>query len=372
MPFDTEVPLKFKNLGDEIMKNRINNQKLALGDAQLQRLQQPDFNRAVQDEVLKASRGMPYDQSVIDAYSALKGGQTYIDPTTQNIVVKPSLRDNLQNMGHGGNTLGSIMPQGQRLPERQLGTNTVGSLMAPDLPDDLASIDNNYASGGSALPPALPSPISPEQLQPTSSVPKITMDNLRTRVAPKVSVDGPLANTPRGTLMEAQANLELQKDLAKQDAKQSIDGKKFNESQSNAATYADRMAEADAILSTLSVAQTDPIQSTVKGVLGQRAGNYAVSPNFQRAEQAQDNYLNAVLRKESGASISPEERAVGKKQYFPQPGDSPEVIAQKAQNRKTALNGVARAAGEAYKPKTFKNLGMQIYFQDANGDWIEQ
>lgn len=63
------------------------------------------------------------------------------------------------------------------------------------------------------------------------------------------------------------------------------------------------------------------------------------------AQQAQRNFVNAVLRRESGAVISDEEFANAAQQYFPQPGDSPAVVAQKAQNRMTAIAGVRRASG---------------------------
>ena len=65
----------------------------------------------------------------------------------------------------------------------------------------------------------------------------------------------------------------------------------------------------------------------------------------QQAQQAQNNFINAVLRQESGAAINSSEFANAKQQYFPQPGDSPEVIAQKKRNRELVIKGFARQAG---------------------------
>ncbi|MBO6808452.1 hypothetical protein [Thalassospira sp.] len=48
--------------------------------------------------------------------------------------------------------------------------------------------------------------------------------------------------------------------------------------------------------------------------------------------------------------IGVEEFKSAEAQYFPQPGDSPEVIAQKAKNRATVAQGLARSAGSTYKP----------------------
>jgi hypothetical protein len=40
---------------------------------------------------------------------------------------------------------------------------------------------------------------------------------------------------------------------------------------------------------------------------------------MQSQKQAEQNFINAILRKESGAAISPSEYKNAEKQYFPQP-----------------------------------------------------
>jgi hypothetical protein len=77
----------------------------------------------------------------------------------------------------------------------------------------------------------------------------------------------------------------------------------------------------------------------IGGVAGY-VGNLALSKEGQQAEQAQRDFVNAVLRRESGAVISPQEFANAQKQYFPQPGDSKEVLAQKRRNRTIAIEGL--------------------------------
>lgn len=69
------------------------------------------------------------------------------------------------------------------------------------------------------------------------------------------------------------------------------------------------------------------------------------SPEQQQVEQAQRDFVNAVLRQESGAAISQSEFDNARKQYFPQPNDSQEVIAQKQANREAAINGFRVSAG---------------------------
>lgn len=73
--------------------------------------------------------------------------------------------------------------------------------------------------------------------------------------------------------------------------------------------------------------------------------NYAQSPEFQMYDQAKRDFINAILRRESGAAIAPSEFANAELQYFPVPGDNPEVIAQKRKNRQDALAGVTIGAG---------------------------
>lgn len=135
-----------------------------------------------------------------------------------------------------------------------------------------------------------------------------------------------------------------------------LPGKPLTESQSNSFNYANRMIEAHKTLmdleDTLSGAAIAGLASKegasrvwgIGGVLG-AAGNLMLSEDQQKFEQAQRDFVNAVLRKESGAVISDEEFDNAKKQYFPQPGDSADVIEQKRQNRARAITGIASGAG---------------------------
>jgi hypothetical protein len=50
--------------------------------------------------------------------------------------------------------------------------------------------------------------------------------------------------------------------------------------------------------------------------------NKSMSDNSQKAEQAQRDFVNAVLRRESGAAISESEFDNARRQYFPESGDS--------------------------------------------------
>lgn len=73
--------------------------------------------------------------------------------------------------------------------------------------------------------------------------------------------------------------------------------------------------------------------------------NIFASPEQQQIEQAQRDFVNAALRQESGAAISASEFDNARKQYFPQPNDTPEVIDQKQRNREATINGFRISAG---------------------------
>lgn len=74
-------------------------------------------------------------------------------------------------------------------------------------------------------------------------------------------------------------------------------------------------------------------------------GNYMRSQDAQKYDQAKRNFINAVLRRESGAVIGPSEFDNAEQQYFPQPGDGPDVIKQKKANRADAIKGLEIGAG---------------------------
>lgn len=122
----------------------------------------------------------------------------------------------------------------------------------------------------------------------------------------------------------------------------------MNNEQSRDAGFADRMQNSNGLLGNLAGQGTkfwDRLSEKVP-----MAGGYAQSAEYQQFKQARDDFINAQLRRESGAAISKDEYDKADRQYFPQPGDKPEVIKQKALNRKLAVEGMIRGAGPSYKP----------------------
>lgn len=130
---------------------------------------------------------------------------------------------------------------------------------------------------------------------------------------------------------------------------------KLTESQGRANLFQSRATEADNIMSGLE-GKYSPMAINAKqgagkvwGIGGalETVGNVMLPQNAQKVEQSQRDFVNAILRQESGAVIAQSEFDNAQKQYFPQPGDSQAVIEQKRKNRKTAIEGLRVMAGPA-------------------------
>jgi hypothetical protein len=153
-------------------------------------------------------------------------------------------------------------------------------------------------------------------------------------------------------------------------------GKPMTEGQAKANLFGSRMRESDRILSQLE-GKYSPLAVNAKmgaekmpgvGGIAGAVGNAMLSNEGQMAEQAQRDFVNAVLRRESGAVISDQEFANAQKQYFPQPNDSQAVLAQKRRNRQMAIQGL-----EAEVPGGLKMGGKPAPAPGgASGGWSIQ
>ncbi|KRG60811.1 hypothetical protein ABB25_01070 [Stenotrophomonas koreensis] len=125
---------------------------------------------------------------------------------------------------------------------------------------------------------------------------------------------------------------------------------KISEGERNASGFYQRMIAANAEMQQLEQSGYDPTNRRDYYTAGGEFLNPLASPEGQRYRQAQDNWLRANLRKESGAAIGVDEMDQERKNYFPIPGDTPEVIAQKMRNRKTTERAMRAAAGAGLPP----------------------
>jgi hypothetical protein len=110
---------------------------------------------------------------------------------------------------------------------------------------------------------------------------------------------------------------------------------------------------------------TDPYASTktqIAGsipIAGDYLRDYASSKQQMLYRQAQENWVRANLRKESGAVIGTSEMNDEIRTYFPGPLDPPELVAQKELARQVTQNAMKTAAGKSYAP-----FNMQQFKKD--------
>jgi hypothetical protein len=135
------------------------------------------------------------------------------------------------------------------------------------------------------------------------------------------------------------------------------DNKPLTEGQSKSALFGSRMMMANKIFDTLEQAGTT---TSTPGInTGYGVGslvNALSSANQQQLMQAKRDFLNAVLRRESGAVIGESEFVNGEKQYFPQVGDTKQVITQKRANREAAMRGVLVDVPERRRAEIVKEI----------------
>jgi hypothetical protein len=138
---------------------------------------------------------------------------------------------------------------------------------------------------------------------------------------------------------------------------------KLTDEQAKARGFYERMTNSHNVVSDLETSGTSLRGRALAGV--PMVGNYAQTEEFQKFSQAERDFINAVLRRESGATITDPEFANARQQYFPQPGDGKDVIAQKRKNRETAIQAMRHATGPGYKPTEPKRMRF-----DAQGNLI--
>ena len=170
-----------------------------------------------------------------------------------------------------------------------------------------------------------------------------------------------------------------------QQGQQLVGGKPLTETQSNATAFGMRAVEANRILKDIEdsgTRTTGGIRTIVAGTLGaiplvgenlsdtaKSALNFTASTKQQQTDQARRNFITAVLRKESGAAISPTEFVNEEKKYFPQIGDSDATVKQKQEARDLAIKALEIQAGPtgAKAIKAQQNQKPNLVYDPATG-----
>ena len=165
---------------------------------------------------------------------------------------------------------------------------------------------------------------------------------------------------------------DRQAQAAAERADRKAEGRKPTEAEQKAAGFAQRMEFSDQVAKDveskvaaqqLAGKDVGTMYPTVRTqalgsvpFVGGYLENVGSSTQQQLYKNAQENWVRANLRKESGAVIGADEMRDEIRTYFPQPGEKPEKIAQKQLLRQVTQNAMKTAAGASYVPFDMKQF----------------
>jgi len=119
-----------------------------------------------------------------------------------------------------------------------------------------------------------------------------------------------------------------------------------------AANFVNRMEQAERIFAKLDSAQV--ARSVTSQLWNEGINDTALarlqSDDYKSWAQAARSFINAVLRRESGAVISAQEFKDALAQYLVKPDDPPALQQQKRVTRQSVISNFRREAAEAYRP----------------------
>ena len=163
--------------------------------------------------------------------------------------------------------------------------------------------------------------------------------------------------------------MDARQAAAAERAERRLEGGKPTEAEQKAAGFSQRMELSNQLIndleSKIAAKGEDPnimFPTATSQAIGSIpfVGDYArtkfTSTEQQQYRQAQENWVRANLRKESGAVIGAEEMNAEIRNYFPQPGELPESIAQKNIARQVTQEAMKTAAGKSYVPFDIKKF----------------
>lgn len=287
--------------------------------------------------------------------------------------VAPSFTQNLANLAQAG--VGAYLQNkgdkqalelATKLREGKLGTQQalMEALNAGDTKKALGIATADQYGAGKEFIPALIGSVIPKTPE------KVAEYNIAKAEGFKGTLNDYLQQmTP---YQKEQLGIERQKlGMEQQKLQNELGGAKLTETQGNATGFGVRAKEANQIATGLEkqgIAIPGKTATVVGGIAGMTpfvgekyseatkslfnvlpefAGG--LSPEQQQNSQARKNFVSAVLRKESGAAISPQEYATEERKYFPQLGDSDAVIKQKQDARNSAIRALEIQAGPGAK-----------------------
>jgi len=304
---DVGVFSRYKGFADFQEEARKTGLAEALTMAQIKKAQELDLDKVGEVAFAKAAQGIPLSplEQAGAQYLNNKSGGVTMD-VTGNLIQKPKLFDGISGFGQPSAT--------QSSPQVNSGGFKVGSNFAN-------AMGVPSQGGGDFLAEVAPTQAAaPQKNEWDLAYEEQMRANEGNRKAQQV-------------ITEAYSKAKLT----------------MSDAEQKNASAADRMAQS---LPSLEKPENISAYSNI----GQRAldfvnpfGDQFNSPEYKSYNQARKNVSEARLRAVSGAVIGPTEYVNENATLYPQVGDPPELLAQKAANRAVIQRGLARGAGPAYK-----------------------
>jgi hypothetical protein len=191
-------------------------------------------------------------------------------------------------------------------------------------------------------------------------------------------INAPVAGAQGGYTPLSQLSPKALQEIEKAKVMETVVPKPLTEAQGNATAFGMRMAESNKLLKNLEdkgITNTGLIRQALGATVGvlplvgdklQSAVKASMNPlpsilggpssGQQEYDQAKQNFITAVLRKESGAAIGASEFRTEDEKYFPQAGDTAQVLKQKQDARELAIKAMGIQAG----PQGARNIAPTV------------
>ena len=154
-----------------------------------------------------------------------------------------------------------------------------------------------------------------------------------------------------GYANDTEIKAELQEIIDNRKTKRGLQTKSLSESQGNAFSYSERMRFDNRVIDQMYVKGLVPEDEALEELLSSWGKdnkvdffNVVVDPKYRQFKTAADNFIRAVLRKESGAAIAESEYKGAFRDYIPRLGDDPETVEQKRRLRLGITNVMRRVS----------------------------
>jgi hypothetical protein len=276
----------------------------------------------------------------------MQGGNRFMDFLRNNSEALGAMSAGLlsgrtgpEQFGMGMQGFSQVRGAAKEKAEEKRKKNATIEWLRQNAPEYADAVDQGVLSAGDAYKMKLQAQ-TPKQYEPMSTVGKINSD-FKNGIIDQATRDALITKAAQSEGMEMVSDGQGGFTF-RQGAGIGQSGGKMTESQAKANIFATRGEEANRLLSGLEGQGTSLGQLLISGA---PLGNYALTPEYRQYDQAKRDFVNAILRQESGAVIADSEFANAEKQYFPQPGDDPATIEQKRRNRETAIKAIREASG---------------------------